>query len=48
MQGTLSNYDTDLFRPLLEAISRISGHPYRGTMEPATSRRASSPITPGR
>jgi alanyl-tRNA synthetase len=34
MQGTLSNYDTDLFQPLLEAISRLSGHPYRGTMDP--------------
>ena len=35
MQGTLSNYDTDLFQPLLEAISRLSGRPYGGTMEPA-------------
>jgi alanyl-tRNA synthetase len=34
MQGTLSNYDTDLFQPLLEVISRLSGHPYRGTMNP--------------
>ena len=35
MQGTLSNYDTDLFQPLLKAISQLSGRRYRGTMEPA-------------
>jgi alanyl-tRNA synthetase len=34
MQGTLSNYDTDLFQPLLTAISQLSGRPYGGTMEP--------------
>ena len=34
MQNTLSNYDTDLFQPLLETISGLSGHPYRGTMVP--------------
>jgi alanyl-tRNA synthetase len=33
MQGTLSNYDTDLFQPLLKAIGGLSGHPYRGTMD---------------
>jgi alanyl-tRNA synthetase len=35
MQGTLSNYDTDLFRPLLDAIGRMAGHRYGGTMHPA-------------
>ncbi len=35
MQGTLSNYDTDLFRPLLDAIGRMAGHRYGGTMDPA-------------
>jgi len=35
MQGTLSNYATDLFQPLLEAISGLSGRRYGGTMEPA-------------
>ena len=35
MQGTLSNYDTDLFRPVLTAISGLSGRPYGGTMEPS-------------
>ena len=35
MQGTLSNYDTDLFQPLLTAISQLSGRPYGGTMEPS-------------
>jgi alanyl-tRNA synthetase len=28
IQGQLSNYDTDLFAPLLEAIGRASGMPY--------------------
>ncbi len=35
MQGTLSNYDTDLFQPLIQAISQLSGRPYGGTMGPA-------------
>jgi len=35
MQGTLSNYDTDLFQPLLKAVSQLSGHPYGGTMAPS-------------
>jgi alanyl-tRNA synthetase len=35
MQGTLSNYDTDLFQPLLKAISALTGRPYGGTMEPS-------------
>ncbi|MCU0249156.1 MAG: alanine--tRNA ligase [Vicinamibacterales bacterium] len=35
MQGTLSNYDTDLFQPLLTAISSLSGRPYQGTMDPS-------------
>jgi alanyl-tRNA synthetase len=35
MQGTLSNYDTDLFQPLLAAISQLSGRPYGGTMDAA-------------
>jgi alanyl-tRNA synthetase len=32
MQGTLSNYDTPLFMPLLEAIGRRSGHAYNKSM----------------
>ena len=32
MQGTLSNYDTPLFMPLLEAIGKLSGHTYGGSM----------------
>jgi alanyl-tRNA synthetase len=35
MQGTLSNYDTDLFQPLLRTISRLAGRQYGGTMDPA-------------
>jgi alanyl-tRNA synthetase len=35
MQGTLSNYDTDLFTPLLAAIGRMTGRTHGGTMDPA-------------
>jgi alanyl-tRNA synthetase len=35
MQETLSNYDTDLFQPLLQEISRLAGRRYGGTMDPA-------------
>jgi alanyl-tRNA synthetase len=34
MQRKDSNYDTDLFMPLLTEIGRRSGHIYGGTMEP--------------
>ena len=32
MQGTLSNYDTPLFMPLLQAIGKLSGHAYNKSM----------------
>jgi alanyl-tRNA synthetase len=35
LQGVLSNYDTDLFVPLLSAIGDLAGAPYGGTMAPA-------------
>jgi alanyl-tRNA synthetase len=35
IQGHLSNYDTDLFTPLLGAIGERAGTTHRGTMEPA-------------
>ena len=35
MQGTMSNYDTPLFMPLLEAIGKLSGHAYQKSMSPA-------------
>ena len=35
LQGKLSNYDTDLFTPLLAAIGERAGVAHRGTMEPA-------------
>jgi len=33
LQNKESNYDTDIFTPLLAEIGRITGHRYRGTME---------------
>jgi len=35
MQEKDSNYDTDLFMPLLTEIGKRSGHTYRGSMEPS-------------
>jgi alanyl-tRNA synthetase len=35
IQDKLSNYDTDLFTPLLSAIAGRTGHVHGGTMEPA-------------
>ncbi|MSO36390.1 MAG: alanine--tRNA ligase [Acidobacteria bacterium] len=35
MQGTLSNYDTPLFMPLLNAIGERSGHQYGKSMSPS-------------
>ena len=32
LQGTLSNYDTPLFMPLLEEIGKLSGHSYARSM----------------
>src|SRR5688572_13120282 len=34
LQGKLSNYDTDLFTPLLRAIGERTGNIHRGTMDP--------------
>jgi alanyl-tRNA synthetase len=34
LQGKLSNYDTDLFTPLLSAIGQRAGTTHRGTMDP--------------
>jgi alanyl-tRNA synthetase len=35
LQGTMSNYDTDLFTPLLRALGEMAGRRHGGTMEPA-------------
>jgi alanyl-tRNA synthetase len=35
LQGHLSNYDTDLFTPILSAIGERAGITHRGTMEPS-------------
>jgi alanyl-tRNA synthetase len=34
MKGTLSNYDTELFRPILRTLGAMCGHDYQDTMEP--------------
>ena len=33
-QGVVSNYDTDLLRPIVDLASQIAGKPYGGTLEP--------------
>ncbi len=33
LQGRSSNYDTDLFRPLIDEVVAISGKPYGGSMQ---------------
>ena len=35
MKGSLSNYDTELFTPILRELGRLAGRTYGGTMEPA-------------
>jgi alanyl-tRNA synthetase len=35
LQNKDSNYDTDIFTPILRAIGEMSGHRYAGTMEPS-------------
>jgi alanyl-tRNA synthetase len=35
MSGSLSNYDTELFTPILRELGRLAGRTYGGTMEPA-------------
>jgi alanyl-tRNA synthetase len=35
LKGTLSNYDTELFQPILRAIGSMAGREHRGTLEPA-------------
>jgi alanyl-tRNA synthetase len=35
LRGTLSNYDTELFAPILRALATLVGREHTGTMEPA-------------
>jgi alanyl-tRNA synthetase len=34
LQGVVSNYDTDLLRPVVDLAAAIAGKPYGGTLEP--------------
>jgi alanyl-tRNA synthetase len=34
LKGTLSNYDTELFTPILHELGRLAGRTYQGTMDP--------------
>ncbi len=33
MKGVVSNYDTELFRPILDGIAQLAGHNHGGTMD---------------
>src|SRR5207245_3565292 len=33
LQGKESNYDTDIFQPLMEALTRLTGRKYGGSLE---------------
>jgi alanyl-tRNA synthetase len=35
MKGTMSNYDTELFQPILRAIGQMAGREHRGSMDAA-------------
>ena len=37
MQKKKSNYETDVFTPIIQSISKISGKPYSGTLETQTA-----------
>jgi alanyl-tRNA synthetase len=37
LQGVGSNYDTDLFAPVLGEIFRLTGRPYQGNMDPSSA-----------
>jgi len=39
VQGVRSNYDTDLFRPLLQAIEKLCGRPYQSSQKESVSFR---------
>ena len=45
LQGKISNYDTDLFPPILARIGELAGRPLRPGRPQPTSRCGSSPIT---
>jgi alanyl-tRNA synthetase len=35
LAGTFSNYDTELFQPILRALGQMTGREHRGTLDPA-------------
>ena len=41
LQGKDSNYDTDVFTPLIKKIGELTGKPYNGSLQPALGREQS-------
>ncbi len=41
LQNKTSNYDTDVFTPIIQTIAKITKQPYDGTLQPATGTRQS-------
>jgi alanyl-tRNA synthetase len=41
LQGKESNYDTDIFSPIIKRISELSGKPYNGSLRPDLDRQQS-------
>src|ERR1039458_6733577 len=43
---TISNYETDIFRPLFDKLEHLSGKKYRSTLPPAPESGQKEPISP--
>src|SRR5207253_6641769 len=44
--GTISNYETDIFRPIFHEIEKLSGKKYASTLPPADSGLGSAGVPP--
>jgi alanyl-tRNA synthetase/REP element-mobilizing transposase RayT len=43
----ISNYETDIFRPIFDAIEKLSGKKYGSTLPPAMGSTGNLPVSPG-